>query len=191
MNPKQFSKIRLYFTAAIALLIWSLLIWQYLHEGVPSHHLLQRADMPAMSNWWGALVLPALSWFALGRIHTRILFQQSGEQTRYPTSIILGFVVALIYGAMLSLAFTYEYPEISATLFFGILVFSPFIKIYREQYLLGFILSMSFVFGAVLPSIFATLIALISAIIYFCVQFIWSRVKALIQPSKTAKISNK
>jgi hypothetical protein len=80
---------------------------------------------------------------------------------------------------MLSLAFTYEYPEISSTLFFGILVFSPFVKVYREQYLLGFILSMSFVFGAVLPTLFAALIALVSAVIYFCVQFIWSRMKVL------------
>ena len=180
MSQNQFLKIRIYFTAAIAILIWSLLIWQYLNDGVPSHHLLQRADMPAMSNWWGALLLPALSWLALGRIHTRMLIRQTGEQIRYPTSIIIGFAIALIHGAMLSLAFIYEYPEISATLFFGILVFSPFIKIYREQYLLGFILSMSFVFGAVLPTIFATLIAMVSAIIYFCVQFIWSRMKRLL-----------
>ncbi|HEY2092410.1 MAG TPA: hypothetical protein VGJ81_11010 [Thermoanaerobaculia bacterium] len=32
-----------------------------IHGGVPVHPILRRADMPGISNWWGALIIPALN----------------------------------------------------------------------------------------------------------------------------------
>lgn len=181
MNEQQLSKIRLYFTEFIIIVTCSTLMWQYFHEGVPSHHLLQRADLPAISNWWGALLLPALSWFLLGLVKKRIT--QPTNQLTFNRALT-HFVIALGYGAILSLAFTLGYPEISGVLFPGILFFAIFFKVYREEFVLGFILSMSVTFGAVLPTIFAALIGLAAFVVHVSMQFIWKHIKNMVQSDK-------
>jgi hypothetical protein len=177
MTEQQLSRIRLYFTGLVMLIIWSMLIWQYSNAGVPSHHLLHRADLPAISNWWGGLLLPALSWIMLGRIQKRILKQPSNSVNQYSIRVSAGFICALIYGGILSFSFINGYAQVSSVMFYGILFFAIFLKVYREEYLLGFILSMSFTIGAVLPTVFGAIIATVSAIIYFVVHYIWSGIK--------------
>ena len=175
MTEQQLSRTRLYFTVLVTLITFSMLIWQYLNAGVPSHHLLHRADLPAVSNWWGGLLLPALSWIMLGRIQKRILKQPPDKVDQYSIHILVGFVCALIYGGILSFAFINGYEEVSSAVFYGILFFALFLKVYREEYLLGFILSMSITFGAVLPTIFSAIIATVAAVIHFAVHYVWSR----------------
>lgn len=178
MTEQQLSRTRLYFTALVTLITWSMLIWQCLNEGVPSHHLLHRADLPAVSNWWGGLLLPVLSWVMLGRIRKRILRQAAEDQAQYATFVLAGFMCALSYGAMLSFAFVNGFAEVASLLFYGILFFALFWRVYREEYLLGFILSMSVTVGAVLPTIFGAIIAVVAAMIYTVVQYIWSVIQA-------------
>lgn len=170
MNKQQLLRIQIAFTSLVTLAIWSLLVWQYFHQGVPTHHLLQRADMPAISNWWGGILLPVLSWLLVGRVNKRILNDDNGAT--YPVGVIIGFVGALIYGVGLSVAFFGGYPEIASVLFQGILLLALFARVYREECLLGFILSMSIGFGAVLPTLFGMLIATASAIVYHTVHFL-------------------
>ena len=177
MNEKQLSRINGYFVGFVTLTIWSLLIWQYLHDGVPSHYLMQNPNFPELSNWWGALLLPVLSWGLLNRIKKRIVNSPAESRKLLTKQVIISLVISLIYGAMLSLSFIYGYAEISSVMFPGILFFALFFRVYREEFVLGFILSMSFVFGAVLPIIFGVLIAMASAIVYFVVHFIWAKVK--------------
>lgn len=177
MTELQLSRTRLYFTGLVTLVAWSMLIWQYLHEGVPSHHLLHRADLPAISNWWGALLLPALSWIMLGRINKRILRQDAEYQSQYATFVLAGFVCALSYGAILSSTFLGGHEPVAAGMFYAILFFALFWKVYREEYLLGFILSMSVAIGAVLPTIFGAIIAVLAAAVYTVMQYILSVLK--------------
>ncbi|WOH35952.1 hypothetical protein RI844_11220 [Thalassotalea fonticola] len=172
MNEQQLSQIRWYFTGFVTITIWALLVGQYFNGGVPSHHLLQRADMPEISNWWGGVLLPVLAWFALGRIHQRII---NNNEPNYPRAIIVGFIGALIYGGIFSASFAYGNSEITSILLPGILVLSLFFKLYKEECALGVILSMSFVFGAVLPTVFALVVGVVSALIYHIVHFIYSR----------------
>lgn len=179
MNEQQFSQIKWYFVGFVTLTIWATLIWQYLHEGVPNHHLLQRADLPAISNWWGGVLLPVLSWLALARIQKRILKSPPENKPLLFRQVSISFYISLLYGAMLSLFFVYGYSEVTSVMFPGILFFAIFFRVYREEFILGFILSMSFTFGAVLSTIFGTLIALSSAIVYFLVHFIWLGVKKI------------
>jgi len=177
MTAQQLSRIRLCFTSLVTLIIWSMLIWQYLNDGVPSHHLLHRADLPAVSNWWGGLLLPALSWIMLGRIQKRILKQPSDNVNQYSIRVLAGFICALIYGGILSYSFIKGYAQVSSVMFYGILFFALFLKVYREEYLLGFILSMSITIGAILPTIFGAIIATVAAMIHFAVHYIWSVMK--------------
>ena len=58
--------------AALALMAECLhLGWEALHGGIATHHLLQSADLPGLSNAWGLLVLPALAAWAAGRLPRR------------------------------------------------------------------------------------------------------------------------
>lgn len=172
MNEQQRTRMRLLITALAAIGVWGLLAWEHTHGGVPSHHLLNRSDMPAISNWWGALLLPVLTWFLLGRIHRR-----SGEQPReqpgetagtstYPPGAAAGFTGALVYGVLLSVFFTLEYSALASYLFQGLFLLALFLPIYRAEYILGFVLGMTFTFGAVLPTLFGSLVAGIAFVLY-------------------------
>ena len=186
MNEKQLSQINFYFVGFVTLTIWSLLIWQYLHDGVPSHYLMQNPEFPELSNWWGALLLPVLSWGLLNRIKKRIVNSPVESRILLTKQVLIRLVISLCYGAMLSLSFLYGYAEISSVMFPGILFFALFFRVYREEFVLGFILSMSFVFGAVLPILFGVLIAVASAIVYFVVHFIWDRIRTITSKKQIA-----
>jgi hypothetical protein len=58
-------------------------------------------------------------------------------------------------------------------------VIAIFIRVYREEFVLGFILSMSLTFAAVLPPIFAAVMALLSAMVYFLAQFFWVKINKI------------
>ena len=179
MNEQQLSATKWYFVGFITLAIWSLLLWQYLHAGVPSHYLLQRADLPEISNWWGGILLPFLTWLAMVRVQKRIVKPPTENRSLLCKQVFISFILALCYGAMLAISFVKGYTDISAVLFPAILIFALFFRVYRAEFILGFILSMSITFGAVLPTIFGAIIASASAIVYFVVRFIYSQVKNL------------
>ena len=48
-----------------------LLGYEHFNGGVQSHHLLNRPDLPAISNWLGLLALPAIGWLVGIRIRNR------------------------------------------------------------------------------------------------------------------------
>lgn len=182
MNKQQLSQTRLYFTAFTTLIVWAMLVWQYTHQGVPSHYLLQDPSLPELSNWWGALLLPVLSWVMLGRIQQRLLKHSPEKIDIQSKKVLISFVIASIYGVILSFCFINGYEAVSSVMFPAILFFAIFFRLYRAEFILAFILSMSFTFGAVLPTIFGTLIAISSFIVFTVVQFAWSRGKNIIAP---------
>ncbi|WP_214278616.1 hypothetical protein, partial [Escherichia coli] len=53
--------------------------WEALHGGIAAHHLLQRADLPGLSNAWGLLVLPALAAWAAGRLPRQAEVSPGGQ----------------------------------------------------------------------------------------------------------------
>ncbi len=147
------------------------LSWEYTHGGVVAHHFLARADMPSVSNWWGMILIPALAWFLLGRIERRLERQQGGAAP-VPPAVWAGLFGALAYGAVLALAFTFKYEGI-ATIFLGIFALSVFIPTYRAEYVLGFVLGMAFTFGAILPTIIATVVAALSGLVHWLMGLVW------------------
>lgn len=175
MNKQQLSSSRLYITALVSVLIWALLLWEHFNGGVPSHSILARADMPSISNWWGALFLPVLTWFLLGRINKRISDSENGSTSFYPPKIVAGFGGSLIFGILLAAFFSNGLGYISSFMFRGVLVLALFLPIYRAEYVLGFILGLTYSFGAILPTGFASIVALISALIFNYVRpvFVW------------------
>jgi len=117
-------------------------------------------------------LLPIITWFLLGRAQTRILSQGESEAQGHLVHVILGFVFASLYGASLSILFVNENSGASSILFEGIFLLALFFRIYREECILGFIISMTITFGAVLPTLFAAVISAISVLLYHGVRII-------------------
>ncbi|OOV29859.1 hypothetical protein BXU11_08345 [Flavobacterium sp. LM5] len=178
MPQLSFFKQRLYVTLVVTVAIWILLLWDFYHGGVPSHHILQNKDLPKFSNWWGGLLLPLLTWFLLYRSQVRI--EKESTSKVFPTRFVTHFVGALFFGIVLSVFFLLGNQDVPFYMLVGLLVFAFFFPIYRAECLLGFVLGMTYTFGGVLPIIIGTVLVLITGAIYLLLlpilRFIWSRV---------------
>jgi hypothetical protein len=66
VNDRRFLLTLLAFGAEVGILAW-----EYLNGGFRSHHLLANPDLPAVSNWWGLLVIPLLTWWTMSQLRRR------------------------------------------------------------------------------------------------------------------------
>lgn len=177
MDVARFQRLRLPFTLGLGAAYLGLLVWQYTHDGVPGHRFLMRKDMPYFSNWWGAFVLPTLAWFLTGRLAARLQRIGDGAEA-VPAAFraaLLAFGGALLYGALLAFAFETDHTEVSSTLFQSLPVLALLLPVFRAEYVLGYILGLTLTFGAVLPTIIASAVALMSLVLHLTVRrgFIW------------------
>ena len=165
MAVNRGQRLRLIGALAALLLEAAQLAWEHAHGGVVHHHLLNRADLPAISNGWGLVLLPALTWYLLGRVLQRSAPQASGSPEAVPPRIVAAFAGSLLFGLLLSSSFAAGLSSLTDLLFQGLLVLALLLPVYRAECVLGFVLGMSFVFGVALPLLVATIIAALSALI--------------------------
>jgi hypothetical protein len=161
-------------TLAIAVAMALLLGWQHLHGGVPAHHLLADPTLPVLSNWWGLLTLPLLAWFLLGRIERR---RKAAPRAAHGDTA--AFMGALVFGAVLPLLFTAGRHEATGTMAQSVFVIALLYPVHRAACVLGFVIGMTWTFGAVLPMIAAGVFAAGGAALYYGVRFIYSRLLVL------------
>ena len=168
MRDQKFFTTRLSFTALVSVAIWGLLAWDYSHGGVPLHHLLANPGLPAVSNWWGGLLLPVLTWLLLARIEQNATGKGDSSTTAHPSFRRegYGFTGAVVVGVLIAVLFTYGYPDSAGNVILGLFLGALFVPIYRPECLLGFVLSMTFTFGAVLPIVIGTILGLIGLVLY-------------------------
>ena len=141
------------------------LAWESINGGVQSHHLLARPDLPAVSNWWGLVLLPLLGWLA-----SRRAVRETTSDDRAARRPVLRFMGALLVGLVLSSSFAAGFDSVARVIFLASLAVGLILPIYRAEYIFGFVLGMSFVVGPVLPTIAALLGAAISAVVHFAVR---------------------
>ncbi|MCL1125968.1 hypothetical protein [Shewanella surugensis] len=158
MKPSD-RRLKVYITLCVTAYILGLLTWEYYHGGIESHHLLHRSDLPAISNGWGAIFLPILTWLILSIIHRY-------ETSRYSITVIAGFMGALLYGVVFSIAFVSGMTELTSVLLPMLMVTGLFLPLYRAEYLLGLVLAMSSTFGVLLSLGFGLFVMLISFVLY-------------------------
>ena len=174
MNEQQAKRIRIYLTVAVLLAEIGHLAWEHFHGGIASHHFLNRADMPAVSNGWGLLLLPAISWLLVGIALRRSIATAAtitidaprgkAEAAGMARNVFVGFFAGLLIGASLAVAFSLGYEDVTSILFFGMLLLALVFRVYRAECVLGFVLGMTFTFGAILPALVASVTAVISAV---------------------------
>ncbi|WP_426176956.1 hypothetical protein [Massilia sp. TWR1-2-2] len=164
MNALPAARTRLILTACGLIFELVHLGWEFAHGGVAAHHMLNRADLPAISNWWGMLLIPALTWFLVGR-----MLRRADQQPGAHIGMLAGFVGALAYGAALAFAFSSNFPVVSV-IFLGLFVVSLLVRTYRAQYVLGFVFGMTLTFGAVLPTVIAMVVASVAALFHWLIR---------------------
>jgi hypothetical protein len=139
--------------------------WEVTQGGVKSHHLLARKDLPAISNWWGLLILPSLGWIA-----SRLATDRARADEGAAAKALAGFTCALVVGAALSASFVVGYESVSSGLFLATLASGLVFPTYRAEYMFGFVLGMTFVIGSALPMMAASVAAALSAAVHFLVR---------------------
>lgn len=136
--------------------------------GIQSHHLLNRADMPAISNAFGLLTLPAIG-LALGWRARRL-----GGFTR---AMWAGLILSFLYGMALATGFEFGAQGLMQALFFGLFGVAILAPVYRAECIAGFVAGMAFTFGGVLPLLVALVFAALSAAVRFGVRALWRRIR--------------
>lgn len=173
MNAAFSSRLLLTLIALCAQL--GMLAWEHLNGGVSAHHLLANPDLPAISSWWGLLLVPGLTWWTVGRARRRIdRAAQAGRPAR--PAPLTGFLCALAYGATLAALFAAGSPLVDYG-FFGLLALGLVVRLWHAEYLLGFVLAMSVVAGPILPAIFGAIIALLSWLVHTAARALWRRLR--------------
>jgi hypothetical protein len=172
MNRHSFKAIQISATILVAIFIGMLLLWEKFHGGVVTHHVLQRSDLPGISNWWGIVLLPFLCWISFNSIQKRFLQtdKEANEPTIFIRNSVIGFLGALVFGIVLAVAFSNGYTSFIDYQVDCLLLLLFFVPMYRSEYILGFVLGMTVALGAILPTAFALIIALLSAIIYLYIR---------------------
>ncbi|MBI3346990.1 MAG: hypothetical protein HY020_07235 [Burkholderiales bacterium] len=166
--------------AALALLAEGLhLGWEALHGGIVIHHLLQRADMPGLHNAWGLLIVPALAAWAAGRL------PRPGAAPRAWWPVALGFALPLLLGGALSLTFGLQAQAATEAVFFSLLLLSLLLPAHRPESLLGFVLGMSWTFGALIPTAVGAVIAVLSWLLRGLARRAW-RLARPVRPVRRA-----
>ncbi|MEM8511391.1 hypothetical protein RCH14_000682 [Massilia sp. MP_M2] len=152
-----------------------ILAWEYLNGGVRSHHLLANPDLPAVSNWWGLLVIPLLTWWTLSQLRRRA--ESSAARSANGFAALVAFVCALAYGLALSLLFAQGSMLVDYA-FFGLLALALVLRLWHGEYLLGFVFGMGFVIGPILPGLFGAVIALLSWAVHTVRRALWRKVRS-------------
>ena len=164
----NYKNLQLIVTAIITILVLGLLLWDYFHGGVPSHHILHKKDLPAISNWWNLLLMPTLTWILMGKTIKRMENQlvPVGQNKNNFTTVIWRFCIGLVFGILLSVSFANNYKTFLDYIPFILLILSLFIPIFYSEFILGFVIGMMFTFGAILPTVFILIMASVGFVLY-------------------------
>jgi hypothetical protein len=166
MHKKTFNKVSHLILGVITISSWSLLLWDHFHGGVPSHHLLANEELPKITNWWGAISIPLISYLLLGKIKIRIKSEDDIMPLRLIKKECFSFFAAMVYAIIIAVSFTTNHQQISSLFFLGLPVIALFFPVYQPSYLLGFLVGMTYTFGGVLPIIIAGVMSIVCYVLF-------------------------
>lgn len=163
---RQLDRIKTIATIGITILIGSLLLWQYMHEGIPGHYILQSADAPYISNGWGIVVLPVLTWITVNAVQKRAVRQGGTIYSNSTKSTIGLFGAGGLTGLAIVIAFIYNYTPLLNAVPYLLLLLGLLMPIFYAEFMLGFVLAMTYTFGAVLPTLFFLVFLVIGFLLF-------------------------
>lgn len=170
------------FFLLIAVLLYTIgwLLWEHFNGGVLTHHLLQQKDLPGISNWWGLIWLPALTWILLSRIESRKSRLKAGQSKRvFHTGL---FLAGLILGVLLAVCFRLDIKIVLDNFPYLLLLLSLLIPIFYAEFIGGFVLAVTPSFGPILPTLFILVIAGLAFLVYRFIRPLFARL--ILRPGK-------
>ncbi len=156
------------------ILVSIFLLIEHFNGGVVTHHLLAREDLPGISNWWGLLTIPLLSWIVASLInHRRYIEAKSNQKTEINEDKDLkSFLAAFLFGIIISMLWEFNLENILQYFILSPLLIAFFKPVHRPEFLLGFVLGLIYTFGGILPLIIGFVLLLISYLINKLIQFL-------------------
>ena len=80
--------------------------------------------------------------------------------------VLVLFSLGLVFGMILSISFTDNFKPFLDNVLYLLLILSFVVPIFYSEFILGFVLGMTYTFGSILPTIFILIIASIGFLIY-------------------------
>lgn len=167
---------RFRFSLALAILAALHLGLEIMHGGVVTHHLLARADMPGISNWWGLLLLPALAWFLYPFMSDP---QTPSGLMGLSRAALYRLGGAIFYGGILAISFELGSEQIPAVMMGILIPLGMVFPLYRAELILGMVVGMTYTFGAVIPTIATSAVAIASCITHSTARYLVSKIWAM------------
>ena len=157
-------------------IVFLLTLREYFTEGVITHHLLAREDLPGFSNWWGLLTIPLLAIIvaALIKHRRRRAAESEIDREKHDKIVFRRLLAALLFGLTVSLLWELNLEFVLPYFILLPLLLAFFIPVYLPEYLFGFVLGMIYSFGGILPIIIGLVLLILSFIIHKIVGFIKS-----------------
>ncbi|MEQ8712622.1 MAG: hypothetical protein RIC80_06375 [Cyclobacteriaceae bacterium] len=148
-------------TAAFTL---ALITFEHFDGGVITHYPLADDNLPGISNWWGMLTIPLLTWITFSFTGRR----KNNDNSRPPAHLIKNpyLLGGLVFGAIVGLLWEIDQEAILQYFIMLPVLLALFAKVYLPESLLGFALGMLYTFGGVLPIGIGLVLQVIGFIIY-------------------------
>lgn len=173
MNVKK------YFTGLKMLkskLIWSLtllaaLLQLSLLNGSGNHHTLTIYTFSTqpititLFEWTTVLLMPAFVYLCLCAIQKRFQLQKQ-NRAHTTTLTLIGFVLSFNFGATIAGGTYFDFSDYAGLLLIALPFIAFFLKAYRAECILGFALSLSWVFGTLSAITYSLVAALVCFALY-------------------------
>ena len=155
------------------ILVSVFILWEHFNGGVITHHLLAREDLPGISNFWGLLSIPLLTWLTLSLINRqrdKIIKSEPTNLEKYDNKTLKGFLAALSFGIIASLLWEFNFSHILQYFILAPILIAFFKPVHLPEYLLGFVIGMLFTFGGILPIIFGTVLLVLCFLVNLLIR---------------------
>ncbi len=159
--------------AGAALILTTIFIlWEHFNGGVITHHLLAREDMPGISNLWGLLTIPLLSWLTVSLIQRRRdkKIKSGLDMGDFETNVLKHFLAALVFGIIASLLWEFNQEHILQYYILLPILIAFFRPVNFPECFLGFVIGMLFTFGGILPMIIGTVLLVLCFLVNILIR---------------------